>query len=158
MEITVNNVQQTLELPQGCERLMEECVSLACQQEGFVQNYAVGIIIMDDAGIRELNRDYRGVDAPTDVLSFAFLEQLEEEPEIIQDGGEEILLLGDIVVSAEAVERQAEEYGHSVIRELCFLVVHGIFHLLGYDHQTPEADQLMVAKQKKVLDDLNISR
>lgn len=158
MEITVNNVQEKFKLPQGFEALLQECVSCACRKEGLGDSYEVGITIMDDPGIWQLNRDYRGVDAPTDVLSFSLLEQLEEEPEIIENGGEENLVLGDIIISAEAVARQAEEFGHSVTRELCFLTVHGIFHLLGYDHNTPEREKIMEAKQKQILEDLNISR
>jgi probable rRNA maturation factor len=133
-------------------------VTLACKGEGLQENLEVAITIMDDEGVRELNRDYRGVDSPTDVLSFSLLEELDEEPEVFMDGGEETLALGDIIISAEAVERQAEEYGHSITRELCFLAVHGAFHLLGYDHQTPEAEQIMEAKQQQILDVLNISR
>lgn len=158
MEITVNNVQQSFKLPQGFETQLQECVILACKWEGLKDSCEVSITIMDDESVRELNRDYRGVDAPTDVLSFSLLEEVDEEPEIILEGGEETLVLGDIVISAEAVARQAEEYGHSVMRELCFLTVHGIYHLLGYDHHTPEAEQIMEAKQRKVLEELNISR
>jgi len=158
VEITVNNVQQKFKLPQGYESLLKECVALACKLEGLQENYEVSITIMDDESVRNYNRDYRGVDAPTDVLSFSLLEETDDEPEIFIEGGEDSLVLGDIIISAEAVRRQAEEYGHSVIRELCFLTVHGIFHLLGYDHQTSEAEQIMEAKQKQVLDELNISR
>lgn len=158
MEITVTNVQRKCKLPERYESLLHKCVSHTCRTEGLSDNYEVGITIMDDKGILQLNRDYRGINAPTDVLSFSVTEHLEEEPEIIEDGGEELLVLGDIIVSAPAVERQAEEYGHSVTRELCFLVVHGMLHLLGYDHDTPEREQLMITKQKKILNDLKIFR
>lgn len=158
MEIAVNNVQEKFKLPPDYESLVEKCVSRVYETEGLSGEYEVGITITDDEGIRRLNRDYRDIDAPTDVLSFSLLEHIEEEPEILEEGGEEILMLGDIVVSVEAVERQAGEYGHSVTRELCFLVVHGMLHLLGYDHQTPESEQIMKSRQKKILDDLNICR
>lgn len=158
MEIIVSNVQTKSRLPQGYETLLRECVSQVCKFEGLPDDYEVGITIMDDEGIRQLNRDYRGIDEPTDVLSFSVMERLEEEPEIIADGGEEPLILGDIVVSAQAVERQASEFGHSITRELCFLVVHGTLHLLGYDHKDTDAEQVMKAKQKRVLDYLNIFR
>lgn len=157
MEITVNNVQQKTQLPQNFEESIQDCVRCACSLEG-LEDYEVGITIMDDEGIRLLNRDYRGLDTPTDVLSFSVMERSEDEPEIIEGGDEELLILGDIVISAEAVERQAEEYGHSVRRELCFLVVHGVLHLLGYDHQDEDAEKAMFQKQTQILEQLNISR
>lgn len=158
MEITINNDQQKFQLPQGFETLLQQCVGLACQKEGMPDNCAVDVTIVDDESIRQLNRVYREIDTPTDVLSFSLMEETEEEPEIIFEGGEEILLLGDIVISAESVARQAEEYGHSLSRELCFLVVHGILHLLGYDHETYEEEKVMGDKQKEILAELNISR
>lgn len=158
MEITINNDQQKFQLPQGLETLLQQCVRLACHKENMPDACAVDVTVVDDESIRQLNRGYREIDTPTDVLSFSLLEEAEGEPEIIYEGGEETLLLGDIVISAEAVARQAEEYGHSVTRELCFLVVHGILHLLGYDHETVEAEQVMEDKQKEILAELNISR
>lgn len=158
MEITINNVQEKCQLPQGCEILLKQCIALACKEEGLKTNYEVAVTIMDDAGVKQLNRDYREIDAPTDVLSFSLVEELDEEPKIVMEGGEDTLVLGDIVISAEAVERQAAEYGHSVTRELCFLTVHGILHLLGYDHDTLETEQTMEAKQQQILHELNIFR
>ncbi len=158
MEITLNNDQEKFKLPQGVEKLLEQCVQLACSKESLPDNCAVSVTIVDDQFIRELNRDYRGIDTPTDVLSFSLLEETGEEPEIIWEGDEETLLLGDIIISAEAAARQAEEYGHSVIREFCFLAVHGVLHLLGYDHETAETEQIMEARQQEVLSELNLSR
>ena len=158
MEIAINNLQRKVLLPQNYEEMVQECVRHVCSIEGVGEEYEVGITIMDDEGIRLLNRDYRGMDAPTDVLSFSVMEQQEEEPEILKGGDEQLLILGDIVISAEAVERQAEEYGHSIRRELSFLVVHGMLHLLGYDHQDEDGENKMFEKQKAVLEQLNISR
>ena len=158
MEITVNNLQRKVRLPQNDEETVQECVREVCSMEGVQQEYEVGITIMDDEGIRLLNRDYRGIDAPTDVLSFSVLDRGKDEPAIFGEDDEEPLILGDIVISAERVERQAGEYGHSVLRELCFLVVHGMLHLLGYDHEDKESEEKMFAKQKQVLESVKITR
>lgn len=158
MEITVNNLQRKVRLPQNYEERVQECVREVCCMEGVQQEYEVGITIMDDEGIRLLNRDYRGIDAPTDVLSFSVSDRGEDEPAVFGEGEEEPLILGDIVISAERVEKQAAEYRHSTLRELCFLVVHGMLHLLGYDHEDKESEEKMFAKQKQVLESVKITR
>lgn len=114
----------------------------------------VGVVFADDVYIRELNRDYRGVDAATDVLSFALDEG--EEPEV--QGGPEESLLGDIVISLETAERQAAEFGHSLEREMAYLTVHGMLHLVGYDHEE-EADKAAMRRQEEnILAALGIGR
>ena len=114
----------------------------------------VSLVLADDAYIQELNCHYRGKDMPTDVLSFALNEG--EEPEII--GGPEENLLGDIIISLETAQRQAADYGHSLDRELAFLTVHGLLHLLGYDHENEEDRQAMRAEEERVLDLIGLSR
>lgn len=114
----------------------------------------VSLMLTDDESIHEMNREYRGIDRPTDVLSFA-LEEGEEE-EIF--GGPEENLLGDIIISVETAVRQAEEYGHSVEREMSFLALHGMLHLLGYDHMEEEERQEMRAQEKAILAALGINR
>ena len=114
----------------------------------------VSVTLTDDAHIHELNRTYRAVDRPTDVLSFALTES--EEPEIV--GGEGHDVLGDLVISLERMRAQAEEYGHSELRELSFLTVHGMLHLLGYDHMEEEERQEMEAEQRTVMEELGITR
>ena len=114
----------------------------------------VSLTLSDDEYIHTLNRQYRSKDCPTDVLSFALNEG--EEPEII-DGPEE-MLLGDIIISVETAARQAEEFGHSLERELAFLTVHGMLHLLGYDHQREEERSEMRAEEEYVLSQLGIGR
>ena len=114
----------------------------------------VSITLTNNAHIHELNRRYRQIDRPTDVLSFALNEGI--EPEIV--GGPAINVLGDIIISVERAEQQASEYGHSVRREMAFLTVHGMLHLLGYDH-IEEADRLeMEREQKYVMEQLGIQR
>lgn len=106
---------------------------------------------MDDNEIRKLNRDYRGKDAATDVLSFPLEEETADgEPAIIGGPGER--WLGDIVISVEKAQAQAQAYGHTFEREMTFLLIHGLLHLLGYDHEKGEADeQAMQAEEKRIL-------
>lgn len=116
----------------------------------------VSITLTDDEHIHELNREYRGIDRPTDVLSFAFNES--DEPEIIYEDESHIDVLGDIIVSVDRAREQSIEYGHSFKREIIFLIVHGMLHLLGYDH-IEESDRLeMEAEQKFIMSELAIAR
>lgn len=110
------------------------------------------VIIVDNPYIHELNRDYRNIDRETDVITFA----LEDEKDMVEPDGERIL--GDIYISIDKAISQAKEYGHSLLRELSFLAVHGFYHLLGYDHQTEEEEKVMFAKQEEVLHDCKIER
>ncbi len=101
----------------------------------------VSIVLVDDEYIQNLNKNYRSIDAPTDVLSFAMRESVDESD--ISFECEEEELLGDVVISLERARSQAEEYGHSIEREIGFLVTHGILHLLGYDHETESERAVM---------------
>ena len=109
----------------------------------------VSVSLVDDKFIHQLNRDYRKIDRPTDVISFAFLDN--EDDRDAQLHGQGIVCLGDIYISVDRAKAQAEEYGHSLNRELSFLFVHGILHLLGYDHMTPEEEKVMFALQDEIL-------
>ncbi|MFD1677813.1 rRNA maturation RNase YbeY [Alicyclobacillus fodiniaquatilis] len=113
----------------------------------------VSVRFVDDATIHELNRTYRAVDRPTDVLSFAMLEGDESFPIV-----DEIVMLGDIVVSVDTAKVQADEYGHSLERELAFLLVHGFLHLNGYDHQDDESEREMFGLQEEILQSLGLQR
>jgi len=106
---------------------------------------------MDDEEIHEMNREYRGVDRVTDVISFAF----EDNNDLVYN---DIRMLGDIFICIPQMKRQATEYGHSEKRELAFLAVHGILHLLGYDHMNEEDEKVMFALQELILDGQNIKR
>lgn len=116
------------------------------QIEGCSKNIEVSVLLTDDEGITILNRDYRGIDGPTDVLSFS---QLEGEEEFAPD--EEENVLGDIVISVETARRQAEEAGKSVEEEIDMLLVHGLLHLLGYDHAEEADAQKMFGRQAEIL-------
>ena len=117
-----------------------------------LEEVSFNLIIVDNSYIHELNKTYRGIDRPTDVITFA----LEDENSIILP--EEGRILGDIYISIDKAREQAREYGHSLLRELSFLAVHGFYHLLGYDHQTPEEEKVMFSKQEEVLKDYGITR
>ncbi|MFS8541326.1 MAG: rRNA maturation RNase YbeY, partial [Tissierellales bacterium] len=110
-------------------------------------DYEISLTFVDNDEIRELNKLYRGIDKETDVLSFPM-----EEGEKIYCGN----MLGDIVISAEKALEQSKEYGHSLLREIVYLAVHSMFHLLGYDHMTEEDKEIMRSKEKEVMRNLKI--
>ncbi len=117
-----------------------------------LENTSFNLIIVDNEYIRELNKNYRHIDRETDVITFA----LEDDDTLIVGGDERIL--GDIYISIDKAKSQALEYGHSLLRELSFLAVHGFYHLLGYDHMTKEDEEVMFKKQDEVLDACGIFR
>ena len=117
-----------------------------------LNNTSFNVIIVDNKFIHELNRTYRGIDRETDVITFA----LEDEDSLVVPDDERIL--GDIYISIDKARSQAEEYGHSLLRELSFLAVHGFYHLLGYDHMTKEDEEVMFKKQEEVLEAYGIRR
>ncbi|MCS1350473.1 rRNA maturation RNase YbeY [Mechercharimyces sp. CAU 1602] len=133
---------------------VETCVEAAAKVEGRPQ-VEVAITLVDDEAIHQLNLEYRGVDRPTDVLSFP---QWEREELAQMTESEEPLLLGDIVISIPRAREQAHEYQHSFEREIGFLAVHGFLHLLGYDHMTEEEEQVMFARQDAILAEVNLQR
>jgi len=116
----------------------------------------VNVVILDANDIREFNYIYRGMDKPTDVLSFAITEVRDDEPHY--ENPEPDNMLGDILICLEMAVRQAEEYGHSIQRELAFLTVHGMLHLLGYDHEEENERTLMRSLEEKVMEGLGLSR
>ena len=109
----------------------------------------VSVTIVDNAYIKDINRDYRHIDRPTDVISFAFMDGVNEKDKIFQSG--QRVVLGEIYISYEKAKEQAESYGHSLERELKFLFVHGLLHLLGYDHMKEEDEKIMFALQDEIL-------
>ena len=117
-----------------------------------LENVSFNLIIVDNDYIHELNKTYRHIDRETDVITFA----LEDEDTIVLPNEERIL--GDIYISIDRAREQAKEYGHSLLRELSFLAVHGFYHLLGYDHQTPEEEKVMFTRQEEVLEAYGIRR
>lgn len=128
---------------------VNELISYAVKREK-LENAIFNVIIVDNVKIHELNKEYRGIDRVTDVISFAL--------EDFHDIDLEIRMLGDIYISYEKAREQAIEYGHSYLRELSFLTIHGLLHLLGYDHMKKEDEEVMFKKQEAILDEFGISK
>jgi len=142
MPVMVNNIQDKVEIPEDFFSLLEEIGNFLLRLEGYSLSCELSIIFVDNSYIQELNLTYRGYDAPTDVLSFNLQDDI---------GGEGERILGDVVISAEKAREQAQTFNHTLKEEIAFLCVHGILHLLGYDHDTEEAEQEMNEKQDLVL-------
>lgn len=140
-----NSTNETID-----EKLLYKVANYALEYEK-VSNAVLNIIIVDNEYIHKINREYRGVDRETDVISFA----LEDDDTFVKLP---IRVLGDIYISIDRVKSQALEYGHSETREISFLTVHGILHLLGYDHMNEEDEKIMFNKQDNILSDLKIER
>lgn len=117
-----------------------------------LEKVSFNLIIVDNDYIHDLNKNYRNIDRETDVITFA----LEDEDTIVMPNEERVL--GDIYISIDRAKEQANEFGHSLLRELSFLAVHGFYHLLGYDHMTPEDEKVMFKKQEEVLEAYGIRR
>ncbi len=118
---------------------------------GLSNKYVLSVVLVDDKEIQTLNAQYRHLDKPTDVITFALRDNVDAKQDIIPDVDDE---LGDIFINLEAAKRQAKEYKHSLKRELLFLFVHGLLHLLGYDHKTKTQEQEMFKLQHQILDEV----
>ncbi|MBE5990128.1 MAG: rRNA maturation RNase YbeY [Paenibacillaceae bacterium] len=158
--MTINieyEAEKKLKIPY--EEIITSVVEEAIDYEDCPYEAEINVLITDNEDIRQINQEYRNIDSPTDVLSFPMIEyespanfdHLEEESydSFNPETGE--LLLGDIVVSVDKVEEQAEKYGHSVERELAFLIAHSMLHLFGYDHMQEEERLVMEQKQEEIL-------
>ena len=130
------------------EKIVKKIVKTICKVEKVKGKHVVSIIIVDNQKIHEINKQYRNIDRPTDVISFAAIDGEETLPEE----------MGDIFISYEKIMEQAKEYEHSILRELAFLVTHGMYHLLGYDHMNQEDEKIMFAKQENILKSINLTR
>ena len=143
------------------EAMLKKVIPAVLEAEGVKVPCEVDVLLTDDAGIQEINAEQREVDKPTDVLSFPMLELT---PGVLPtkadaDPGTDMVYLGDMVISLERAEAQAEEFGHSVEREICYLAVHSVLHLLGYDHMDdgPQKEQ-MRGREETILNALGITR
>lgn len=147
------------------EELAKKVVQKVLDMEGCPYDAQVNLVLTDNEEIQRVNTEFREIAAPTDVLSFPMIPfetpadyAIVEEDQSYFDLDTDELLLGDIMISVDKVFAQAEEYGHSVTREFCFLVAHSMLHLLGYDHMTTEEAVVMENKQRTALDELGITR
>ena len=158
-ELFIENNQNILDITEQTEELVKTVCEKALSSEGWDFDAQISITFTNNKDIRIINKEHRAIDRHTDVLSFPML-VFDENLEIIDaeyDG--DFVVLGDIVISTEQALLQAEEYGHSIKRELAFLVAHSMLHLLGYDHELgEEQEKIMFSKQKNILEELNITR
>ena len=159
MNVTVyfTNKQNKKKVGYRVRLLIKTAIEKTLRHERFRKNAEVSVSFVDNAEIHELNREFRGKDKPTDVLSFPMWEDDEIGGDI--DPALGAVMLGDIVISTERALEQAKEYGHSFTREVCFLAVHSTLHLIGYDHETSEADEkYMNDTQENILAKMGLRR
>lgn len=146
MELYIDNRQDKVKIDDSIYEILEEVIKECLLLEGKSLNYEISLSFVNNKEIKELNKEYRNIDKETDVLSFPM-----EEDFLIPTA-----LLGDIIISAEKALEQSIEYGHSLIREISYLTVHSMFHLLGYDHIEEDEKKLMRLKEKEVMKRLKI--
>ena len=150
LTVYIDNEQEVIPFLKKSERLIKKAVKASLKYEKFKRDAEVSVTLVDDERIKELNLEHRGIDRPTDVLSFPIFDDEFED---------EAAVLGDIVISLEKTVYQAKEYGHSFERELAFLTVHSMLHLLGYDHEEGKAQESeMFAKQEEILKKMHLAR
>lgn len=155
VKVLISNNQTQIKIPVGIRMLVRRCCHAVGEYEGFEDDFEVSVSFVDDEQIHALNLEHRNIDRSTDVLSFPLGE------DGVYDVNHETgaCLLGDIVISLETACRQAEIYGHSLEREVGFLTVHSMLHLLGYDHEESSLqERIMREKEEAILSNLGISR
>lgn len=156
LKIYFEDSQKEIPVSYKLKMLIRRAVQTVLSYEHYCNSCEVSVTFTDNSGIRELNQRFRGIDRPTDVLSFPLFDYdgNSEEPPVDELTG----MLGDVVLSLEQAKKQAEEYGHSFEREVAFLTVHSMLHLLGYDHETGEADETdMRRRQSEIMDQMGLS-
>ncbi len=150
----------------SCSEVCEAVLKEVLQSEGCPYEAEVSLVLTDEEEIRKYNREYRGIDRETDVLSFPAVDfyepsdfsGIEEMKDIYVDPDSDRLVLGDVMICVSRMREQAAEYGHGEKREFAFLFAHSIFHLLGYDHMEADEAAVMEAKQREALERLGITR
>ena len=165
MTFCVDN-EMNAEFPFDIDETIKSVCEAVLKEEKCAYEVQINVVLTDNEGIRELNREFRNIDRETDVLSFPGLEFEtpgefivgEEQEADCFDPDTKELILGDIMISVDKVYSQAEEYGHSTKREFAFLIAHSMLHLCGYDHMEEQDAELMEQKQKMILDELGIQR
>lgn len=161
MKISIRNEQKLFPVTSNLRALIKQAVRESLSYMEQSEQVEVSVMLVDNEEIHTLNNLHRGIDRATDVLSFPLLEY-DENGNVMEDlldvneKGE--VLLGDIVISLERAAEQAEEYGHSMEREVGFLAVHSMLHLLGYDHMTPEEEAVMFGYQTEILNQMGLTR
>ena len=154
-EIVYKDVQENEKYEKIVKKVLEQCFK---EEDMLDSKLYITITFTTPQNIKEINKKYRNIDKATDVLSFPMFEKDELETKIKNKDYVCEDVLGDIIISIEKVQEQAEEYGHSFERELSYMVVHSFYHLMGYDHIKEEDKKVMRPKEEKVLNDLKIKR
>ncbi|GIN55816.1 endoribonuclease YbeY [Lederbergia ruris] len=154
--LLIDAIDETGQLTEENLGMIEKLLTHAAEVEEIDEEAEVSLIFVSNPKIQEINKEYRGKDQVTDVISFALEESLEGE--VMIQGTQLPRVLGDIIISLDRTEEQAREYGHSFKRELGFLAVHGFLHLLGYDHMNKEDEELMFNKQNEILAGFGLER
>lgn len=155
--LTVELIDETEQLEAEVMEKIERLLQHAAQEEAIEKTAELSVTFVNNERIQQINAEYRDIDRPTDVISFALEDEVEGELEIIQSPDQPVLL-GDIIISIEKAKEQAEEYNHSFMRELGFLAVHGFLHLLGYDHMDEEEEKEMFKRQDVILESYGLDR
>lgn len=161
MNVSILNQQSDIKVGKKLKDLIKESAKATLEFFDLRQDVEISVVLTDNDGIRVLNKLHRNIDRPTDVLSFPMFEydekgDIEEDYAELSDMGE--ICIGDIVISLERATEQAQEYGHSFEREVGFLTVHSMLHLLGYDHMTPDEEEEMFGYQREILDEIGLKR
>lgn len=151
------NEQEKYEITNEIENMIESCVKESLLVHGITDDVEISVLFTDNEGIKEINRDMREIDKETDVLSFPQYE-FTELGVIEKEEWESEIVLGDIVLSLEKAEEQAEEFGHSFERETGYLTVHSMLHLLGYDHMIDSDKEIMRKKEEEILEKIGLTR
>ena len=165
--IEIDNRQDKIKISEDINTIIDSAIDFALKYEDFDKPYEVSVVITDNNGIRNINREFRKINRDTDVLSFPMIEYKE-----VHHGGNNVernnfedtnpqtgeVILGDIVISIEKAFAQADEYGHSIMREVAFLTVHSVLHLLGYDHELNDDMLIMRKKEEDILNIMKLFR
>lgn len=152
MNILLSNHQDKVKISDELMALIRQGIVATLESEEIYEDVEVSLLLIDNKEIKHLNNEYRNVNEATDVLSFPMYDDLEEALD------EDYLYLGDIVISGERAVEQAKDYGHSVEREIGYLTVHSVLHLLGYDHMDEDEKKVMREREEEILEKMNLKR
>ena len=155
LQVNFNEIEEKIEYVNIISHVIKKCYEVENIKDSKLY---INVILTNPENIRKINKQYRNIDKETDVLSFPMFEKQDLELKLKNKDFKNIDILGDIIISIEQVERQALEFGHSFERELSYMVVHGFYHLMGYDHMEEEEKKIMRIKEENVLNELEITR
>jgi probable rRNA maturation factor len=163
LNLLIDNRQDKIEVTEELENVIKNAIKTALTNEGLKVKTEISMILIDDNEIKQINKEFRGIDKATDVLSFPAFDDQEDFNLLINDCSavdmnSEALVLGDIAISLETANRQSIEYGHSFYREAAYLTVHSILHLLGYDHMEEDEKKVMRDREEIIMNKVGLTR